>query len=616
MNLSKRIRQSEAAVSDSEVDVEAERPATNGEIETKYKEARGRGAAELEARTGWSWDTRELSHFFSPPISTPEKHKIWRRQLIEKLSEDRSDSPNAREIRSHLDMGTQRAREVCRVLAALFADRKPIRGKEVDPVRSLERLDLFRELQSSFSYAIPEQELISPLLRRKLFGHLGTLSAQTCSADEPFCDECEVARFCHRQRTEFTQRQCREGRPTVVDLFCGAGGMSAGFDRAGFQSICVTDLDPDACRTFTLNNPGIPEGGVINADITDGATIDRILMAVDSRQVQVLTGGPPCQGFSRSGFRSTRALRARRMHVGFGEEDDERNYLFEFMIEVADRLKPNVVLMENVPGMDSKRGEHPSFMQVAKSMLDDLGYSTVIWDVDAASYGVPQHRLRKFLVASRAVVPPALPEPDYTGRNRSMNNADDLLKPVTLNQAIADLPELGIDDGEEVMARDYRIGDKSRFLKHYIRRKAFPIRTENALIYNHRSRYNNDLDVELFSILSEGENGFDAVHKHGRSDLMRYRKDAFHDKYFRMQGDLPSRTIVSHLSHDGNGYIHPSQTRTITPREGARLQSFPDNYVFCGSASSQWRQIGNAVPPLLAYSIAKSIREHLKRFFD
>ena len=604
--------QHKASEVDAKVHPDASTPKpNNGGIEEKYQKVRKHRSSKLKKNTGWPWDARELAHFYSAPISSPREYKSWRQDTLNKLN-----SPKAEPL---LNLAVQRVREISRILSVLYSPQKdaaPSKKRDENFSRVFERLMPFRELRETIEITEPDKELVPPLLQEKLFLYLSKHGAQICQSKSPNCSECEIARFCGTFRREALIEYNRSNRPVIVDLFCGAGGMSVGFDKAGFQTACASDTNANACRTFSLNHPGTPEENVINDDITKDETVEKIVGVVNSVTVDVLVGGPPCQGFSRVGHSASRALRSRRMHSGFGEEDDERNYLFEYMIEVASRINPRVVLMENVPGMDSKRGDLPSFMQVAEAMLQELGYSTAIWELDAASYGVPQHRLRKFLVASLAPIPPAIPKPDYLGRVRSMNNAEDLLRPVTLNQAIADLPELGIDDGDEVQPAKFQVEDGDRFLKHFISRKFFPIRSSEKVIYNHRSRYNNDRDVELFSILDEGENGLDVVQKHGRSDLMRYRKDAFHDKYYRLQGDLPSRTIVSHLGHDGNGYIHPSQARTITPRESARLQSFPDSYVFCGPASSQWRQIGNAVPPLLAYSIATSIRDHLKRFFD
>jgi DNA (cytosine-5)-methyltransferase 1 len=126
------------------------------------------------------------------------------------------------------------------------------------------------------------------------------------------------------------------------------------------------------------------------------------------------------------------------------------------------------------------------------------------------------------------------------------------------------------------------------------------------LVFNHKARYQNERDLELYELLEPGENSVHAVERHGRRDLMRYRQDAFDDKYLKLRGDRPCRTIVAHLAKDGNGFIHPEQVRSITVREAARIQSFDDSYMFCGAPRDQWVQVGNAVPPLLAEAIARS----------
>src|SRR4029450_4316312 len=135
----------------------------------------------------------------------------------------------------------------------------------------------------------------------------------------------------------------------------------------------------------------------------------------------------------------------------------------------------------------------------------------------------------------------------------------------------------------------------------------------SGILYNPPVRYHNPRDLELYSLLRPGEDSIHFLERHRRADLMRYRRDVFDDKYARLRGDRPSKTIVAHLAKDGNGYVHPKQVRSISIREAARLQSFRDDYAFCGSPSDQWTQLGNAVPPLLAEKIAGAVRRALKR---
>jgi DNA (cytosine-5)-methyltransferase 1 len=146
--------------------------------------------------------------------------------------------------------------------------------------------------------------------------------------------------------------------------------------------------------------------------------------------------------------------------------------------------------------------------------------------------------------------------------------------------------------------------------RRYLRK--FQLLRASPVLYNHAVRYHNERDLELYSLLRPGEDSVHALERHGRADLMRYRRDVFDDKYARLRPDRPSKTIVSHLAKDGNSYIHPGQARSISVREAARLQSFHDGYAFCGSPSDQWIQIGNAVPPVLAEAVARAFLETLK----
>jgi DNA (cytosine-5)-methyltransferase 1 len=138
------------------------------------------------------------------------------------------------------------------------------------------------------------------------------------------------------------------------------------------------------------------------------------------------------------------------------------------------------------------------------------------------------------------------------------------------------------------------------------------MRTSPRILFNHTVRYHNERDLELYSLLGQGEDSMHIVER-GRRDLMRYRTDAFDDKYMRLDEEIPCKTIVSHLAKDGNGYVHPTQTRSISLREAARVQTFHDGFVFCGSPSDQWVQLGNAVPPVLGEAIGKSLKTYLDR---
>jgi DNA (cytosine-5)-methyltransferase 1 len=274
------------------------------------------------------------------------------------------------------------------------------------------------------------------------------------------------------------------------------------------------------------------------------------------------------------------------------------------MVSTALALKPSLFLMENVPGMQSARQENLSFLEIAARQLQQKGkYHTTIWKLNASAFGVPQNRIRYFLVASRLNSLPASPHDDYQDIHRPDFDVD-ALPPITLDEAIFDLPPRKAGTGTAVERWDHSDDCGNSRRRRYVTK--FGLSGQSQLLFNHTVRYHNARDLELYALLRPGEDSIHALERYGRDDLMRYRRDVFDDKYARLRGDRPSKTIVSHLAKDGNGYIHPTQVRSISIREACRVQSFHDGYAFCGSPSDQWVQIGNAVPPVLAETIARS----------
>jgi len=178
-----------------------------------------------------------------------------------------------------------------------------------------------------------------------------------------------------------------------------------------------------------------------------------------------------------------------------------------------------------------------------------------------------------------------------------------------MDEATFDLPVIQPGTGQAVATRPTNPPDSR--VRRYLSK--FGLTSSSRVLFNHFVRYHNQRDLELYALLRPGEDSVHALERHGRGDLMRYRRDVFDDKYARLRGDLPAKTIVSHLAKDGNGYIHPTQVRSITVREAARIQSFPDDYAFCGSPTDQWTQVGNSVPPVLAEVIGRSFMLVLKK---
>jgi len=462
---------------------------------------------------------------------------------------------------------------------------------------NLEGLD-HKQLQSAL------QDIVPPNLRHSLHVNLVVHGREVCTSQSPRCGDCELRKLCGHYRRIEQQKGATSSMPVVFDVFSGAGGLSLGFSRAGFRLLGALDSDPVALKTLKLNHPEVADSGILARSIEDvsAATIRKIL---GRRRLDVLLGAPPCQGFSAAGFRSKALI------SGYRVAHDDRNFLFEHLVRLAIELRPRLFLMENVPGMRTAIKDSVSFLESAARMLEHHGRCrTAVWQLNACSLGVPQERQRCFLVASWDERLPPSPRQDYQDTRKPGLDVD-ALPPVTVDEAIFDLPPRAAGTGEAVdrWDQDPAVAEDRRTRRYLAK---FRLRSSTRVIYNHVARYNNSRDLELYSLLKPGEDSVHAIEKYGRGDLMRYRRDVFDDKYARLRGDRPSKTIVAHLAKDGNGYIHPSQTRSLTIREAARLQSFPDDYVFCGSPSDQWVQIGNAVPPVLAESIATTFLKTLE----
>lgn len=445
--------------------------------------------------------------------------------------------------------------------------------------------------------------LIPPELRRSLHRTLGAHARETCTPRAPRCGDCAVQRFCGAWRDRQVEEATRSARPTMVDLFCGAGGLSEGFRQAGFRTVFAIDQNPVAIRSFRLNHPEVPSAQVVCDDLRHfRSDAQRIQDALGGQPVDVLVGGPPCQGFSRAGWRSRTSTRQVQA------TEDDRNYLFEELIGLLEVLRPRVVIMENVPGIGEVRfPDGSSFLEVMVEAMRSLGYDAAVWTLDAATYGVPQHRVRRIIVGSRVGTVPAPPTPTHRAvsgqyRDAVQPTGQALRPPVTVADAIGDLPPLNPAAGEWIGHAPRPAG---RGRRSYAAQVAHPL----GLLYSHVTRYHNELDLRRYATMQPGDNYLALLQRD--HTLQNYRTDAFQDKYYRLAPDRPSKTIVAHLQKDGNSFIHPFQNRSISVREAARLQSFPDEYIFTGSRGDQFRQIGNAVPPLLARAIARTLIAHL-----
>jgi DNA (cytosine-5)-methyltransferase 1 len=365
-------------------------------------------------------------------------------------------------------------------------------------------------------------------------------------------------------------------RPWAVDLFSGAGGLSLGLQEAGLNVIAAADNDPIALETHTANIGGL----TCQLDLSDPQRFVDFLRMRGVTRVDLVAGGPPCQPFSRAGASKIRNL----VRSGVRSENDDRVALWRSFMSVVEALRPRAVLLENVP--DMARWNDGAILIAILESLRRLGYLADARVLKAWEFGVPQHRARLFVIGtSRQFQWP---------RQRPR---------VSLREAIGDLP--AIAPGHRAMSLAYRPAQvPSRFQR--AARRRLPVASAD-IVHDHCCRDVRADDAEAFAMLRPGQ-----TYRELPERLRRYRVDIFDDKYKRLVWDDLSRSITAHIAKDGYWYIHPEQDRTLSIREAARIQTFPDVFRFAGHPSVQFRQIGNAVPPALARSVGRRVKASLE----
>lgn len=346
---------------------------------------------------------------------------------------------------------------------------------------------------------------------------------------------------------------------TCIDLFCGAGGLSCGFERAGFDILLGVDFDAKALETFEKNHNGAKS---ICGDITQVTYEKDIKPLIGTREVDVIIGGPPCQGMSLSGPRKF---------------EDPRNRLYLSYIRLVSEIKPKAFVIENVPGLVSLFGGKIKDSILEK--LEGMGYKMQYRVLVADDYGVPQHRKRVVFVGVRKdidkefVYPPKL-------KNK-----------VTCEMALSDLPSLESELGSEIA--EYNSQPQNSYQR--IMRKS------SSRVLNHIAASHSKRVQEIISLVPDGGN-----YKNLPEEFRDSRN--FHVAWTRFASTKPAPTIDTGHRH----HFHYKYNRVPTVRECARLQSFPDDFVFLGNKTQQFRQVGNAVPPLMAESIADQIKKVLR----
>ena len=392
------------------------------------------------------------------------------------------------------------------------------------------------------------------------------------------CNICPINKYCNFYIKE-TREQISNNSLSLVDLFCGAGGLSLGFKNLGFVTSLACDIDGSCIETYAHNHPETPREYIVNDDINN--ILNEIESLLMQKSIDVVVGGPPCQGFSM----------ANRQRV----IDDPRNKLYKSFIKAVEKINPKFVVMENVKGM----------LSVADQIVEDfktIGFDANYRILNARDYGVPQNRERIIFIANRNMIDNNRIFEKIIFKNRFV-----------LNDALFGLRELdasttknstNLDTEASGRKIEANLSKESNGYLDLINNKVF-----QPIVYNHKARYNNDRDIEIFRRLNPGDRSDNPK----IADIMPYksRNHIFKDKYFKLDGKKLCKTITAHMKFDCNMYIHPSQARGLTPREAARVQSFPDDYYFLGPYTKTYMQIGNSVPPLLGRAIAYAIRESL-----
>lgn len=448
--------------------------------------------------------------------------------------------------------------------------------KDIDALKNFLKKKVYEQFIIAIAYVLENKELMYPFVRQ----------------------------LSNEERMIEQNNEKRREAFTLVDLFCGAGGLSLGFKQLGFKTLLANDFDSLCIETYKYNHPEIPSSKVICGDIRE---LSQHIEKYVSEDVDVVIGGPPCQGFS-SANKHHRVI------------DDPRNELYKYFLISISKLAPKIVIMENVKGM----------LKVADQVVEDYenivvnqngesySYHVAYKLLNAADFSVAQNRERLIYIAIRSDISDNLnirPENVFdmisknneNGNRYNLRNAlegvRELEPPHTMNVGEVDTEE----SGRKIDVNPYT-GMENGYLQLINQEREIP------LVYNHKARYCSLLNHEIYSRMKQGDDATSEC----IADIMPYthRNDKFKDKYFRLYEDRPCRTITAHLRSDCHSHIHPTQARALTPREAARVQSFPDDYLFLGPYLKTYIQIGNAVPVVMARGIAQVVRQILEQAGD
>ncbi len=465
-------------------------------------------------------------------------------------------------------------------------------------------MNLIKEIENVINVSFEKQNYIDIEANSRVFNRIGytiesyninndefnskvsTLSKTFCYPENPNCCSCPIQMFCRNGRE--LKKETMDKKIPFIDLFCGAGGLSVGLEQYNFEPIFALDFDLSASKSYLFNRPFLSESSFYNGDIKE------FLLHNDLPKAPVIVGGPPCQGFSN----------ANRQRLS----DDPRSILYKDFIQCVQKSEANLCVIENVPGM----------LKVENQVIQDfadIGFMIKPFPFNTKDFGYPQNRNRVFWLGIKTT--------NIILFNQICNLFESVLyermysSDFNLEDAICDLPPLEAktlknSTNIENEKWGYTIAEQRIFDSSYS--NLLNNGRLESFLFNHRTKYNNDRDIEIYRRLLPGEKS-DAK---SIQDIMPYksRNEIFKDKFYKLEPQKPSKTITAHMYYDCHMYIHPYQARGLTPREAARIQGFPDNYYFLGRPNEWYRQVGNAVSPLASRHIGKALERILTEYED
>lgn len=501
----------------------------------------------------------------------------------------------------------------------LTAFDKPVFPTDEKMSSFLEQIGLIESGPEGVRFEELEEKLVDrqiPALNRAISGHIRY--CRDCSETS-----CSFEKFSLKYREKRQQEEVDE--PNVADLFSGAGGISHGFERAGFNIEFALDKDEYATDTYRLNHPSMPHERVKCDDITCLLDNEDLVEELN-REIDVVVGGPPCQALSKAGYRARLAN-----DEEYSVLEDPRTKLYHDYVKAIQKIEPKAFIMENVEGLISEIGD--TGVRVADQVVDtleDRGYIADYGLVNTANLGIPQKRRRAVVIGFKKDIVSDRDKISEIFKRMSKSSRET----PNLRQGLAKLPMIKCGEGGNVVPGT-RVGPDSEYLDKN------GLSHSLSINFNHQAReHPMEKDRKLFGeVMDPGDTGWEIKYekeggKYGH--LIDYnvgtKEDPeFNDKYRMLRWNDPAPTVVAHLAKDANNFIlpdyykyvrkdkeksDPMRNRGVTPREAARLQSFPDDFIFLGPFTSQFRQVGNAVPPLMGQRLAEELEELMSNESD